>query len=97
MEATLRTRNYLTGKFPLVKGVVKENAYKSLKNDKIRRFVEKSGNGKPIIGTQRLQECLKYVPIDSKHHIWNILEAVGSQYLVFHGQSFRQNFRFGRF
>ena len=77
MEATLRTRNYL--KFPLVKGVVKENAYKSLKNDKIWSFVEKSGHGKPIIGTQRLRECLKHVPIDPKHHIWNILEAAGPQ------------------
>ena len=77
MEATLRTRNYL--KFPLVKGVVKENAYKSLKNDKIWRFVEKPGHGKPITGAQRLRECFKYDVSDLLGHVWDILEAVGSQ------------------
>ena len=39
-EATLRMRNYL--KFPFVKATVKEIAYKSRKNCKIRHFFSKN-------------------------------------------------------
>ena len=66
MKATLRTRNYL--KFPLVKVIVKENAYKSLENVKIWIFVEKFGNEKSIFATQQRQDCLKHVPIGPEHH-----------------------------
>ena len=61
-NGSLRTRNYLD--FPLVEASVKERAYKSFKNVKIRYFFSKN----QAMKNQFLQfKGVKHAPIDPKH------------------------------
>ena len=62
MKANLRLRNYL--KFPVVKLIVSQIAYKSLKTAKMPILSKKLVTydmEKPILALQQYGKCLKYV------------------------------------
>ena len=75
-EATLRMRHYL--KFPFVKAIVKEIAYKSFKTGKIRHFFENQAmknqflrpNG--VENVSNMSQSVWNIIIDDQKHIFDL-------------------------